>query len=151
MQHKANDTYFSKLIRQRDAYRCQYCNRNLSETREVADCAHIFGRASLATRWMSQNAICLCRTCHMFFTGKRNSFLHWMRAHSGDEVIDRLQFLHGLTIKLSKADLKDIEADLKAQAKTQQPGEGFDTPATILLAIQEAESSAGRVFVAGLQ
>ena len=74
-----------------------------------------------------------------------------MRAHCGDEVIDRLQFLHNLTIKLSKADLKDVEADLKAQAKTQQPGEGFDTPATILLAIQEAESSAGRVFVAGLQ
>jgi protoporphyrinogen oxidase len=68
-----------------------------------------------------------------------DKFSAWMRERFGDELIDRLRYLHSLTIKLSAQDLKDIQADLKAQSEAMEVGDDFETPAVILLAIAEAE------------
>ncbi len=75
---KKADTYFSKWIRRRDGV-CQSTRLTghgaAKCTRERnLQCAHIHSRDYSATRVDPENAIALCRSCHMFFTQRR---LEW--------------------------------------------------------------------------
>jgi hypothetical protein len=69
---KKADTYFSKWIRRRDGV-CQ-STRLLGHgaakcTRELnLQCAHIHTRDYSATRLDPENAVALCKSCHVFFT-----------------------------------------------------------------------------------
>lgn len=63
------DTTFSKLIRERDDYRCQlpkcpHC-KNLSLRNGGAECSHYRGRRYLAGRWHGDNCLALCHPAHV--------------------------------------------------------------------------------------
>lgn len=55
------DKWFSLIVRRRGA--CEHCGSVQS-----LQCAHVFSRLYLGTRWDEDNALCLCAGCHMFFT-----------------------------------------------------------------------------------
>lgn len=69
-QIKILDRLFSKAVRTRDNFRCYSCGDGYPQIPKAKlDCAHIIGKAQgQVTRWLMQNAITLCRTCHIFFT-----------------------------------------------------------------------------------
>ena len=60
---KEADAAFSKLVKWRDDFTCQRC-----ESMEYPQCAHLVSRSYKSIRTELQNAVCLCRSCHMYFT-----------------------------------------------------------------------------------
>jgi hypothetical protein len=71
---KKLDDAFAAFIRRRDD-KCMRCNRwdNLQ-------CAHIFSRSHMATRWDPDNALCLCLKCHLFWAHRAPiEFSEWIR------------------------------------------------------------------------
>lgn len=57
------DRLFSQYIRLKANNVCKACKKMGG----LVDCAHIVSRRSAATRWLEDNAVCLCRGCHMFY------------------------------------------------------------------------------------
>ena len=60
---KQADAAFSKLIKWRDGWTCQRC-----ESTDFPQCAHLISRSYKSIRTDLQNAVTLCRSCHMYFT-----------------------------------------------------------------------------------
>jgi len=60
---KDADKLFSEMIRQRDGWACRNCG-----SIKHPQCAHIVSRRYRATRWSMDNAVCLCRSCHLKYT-----------------------------------------------------------------------------------
>jgi len=55
------DILFSKIVRSRGF--CRKCG-----TRKQLQCAHIVSRSYKVTKWNLDNAFCLCKSCHTYFT-----------------------------------------------------------------------------------
>lgn len=66
------DDKFSRLIRSRDGA-CRKCG-----TTEHLQCAHIVSRTYLRTRHDPENAIALCRSCHVRFTFLPVEWRRWV-------------------------------------------------------------------------
>ena len=110
------DIAFSLYIRTRDGFRCRFCKR----TGGIMDCAHIFSRRHAGTRYDPENAVCLCRGCHMRFTTEPMEFSDWVRSWMGPKrhLILRCKAL--TVTKFTAADRAVILADLKAKLKALQ-------------------------------
>ena len=67
---RTSDVWFSKYIRQRDNWTCQFCGRRRhnEEDSQKFHCAHIFSRRFESVRFYEDNAMCLCNRCHQIFT-----------------------------------------------------------------------------------
>ena len=133
---KSQDRHFSKLVRTRAGWKCECCGKQYLENAQGLHCSHFFGRRSRATRWMQDNAAAHCWSCHQKLGANPVLFNEWIVERLGQERVDELRRLHGTPIKLTQQDLRDINADLRAQAKEQRRGEDFETPAVILQAIE---------------
>ena len=89
------DTTFSKLIRERDDYRCQapscpHCE-NISLRTGGAECSHYRGRRYLAGRWHPSNCITLCHPAHAEIDqGPQAIHVNLMIILLGDEEHDEL-------------------------------------------------------------
>jgi len=68
---KAADDLFSRMVRDRDGM-CMACGANVG-----LQCAHIWSRRYRSLRWRLENAITLCRGCHMGFTHHPAEFGAW--------------------------------------------------------------------------
>lgn len=84
---KKCDILFSKIIRNRDK-RCLYCGKT-----ENLQCAHIFSRRHLNTRWDTQNAVTLCIKDHIYGIAHKEPYLFakWLRDRFGQEYLDELE------------------------------------------------------------
>jgi len=60
-QAKKCDKLFADKVKSRG--RCQKCSK-----KEFLQCAHIISRRYKQVRWNLNNAMCLCRGCHLYFT-----------------------------------------------------------------------------------
>ena len=87
---KADDA-FSKMIRERDGV-C-VANRARVESCEspgFLQCAHIHSRTYSATRLDPDNAVTLCRSCHMYFTNRPLEWAWFIDEVLGDDYYQRL-------------------------------------------------------------
>lgn len=92
IKRDALDAVFSDCIRERANYTCQRCQKYYPEgNRRGLDCAHIYGRAAKVTRWHPDNAVCLCRGCHQYFTSHPCEFDAWVRRQLGETRYDMLR------------------------------------------------------------
>lgn len=66
------DALFSKFIRARDGA-CQVCGST-----EFLQCAHIHSRSYKAIRVNPDNAVALCRSCHVRFTHRPLEWRQWV-------------------------------------------------------------------------
>lgn len=71
---KQADILFSKIIRRRDGV-CVRCGRT-----ENLQCAHIISRSYRSIRCDVDNAVALCRGCHVFFTHRPLEWQEWVEA-----------------------------------------------------------------------
>jgi hypothetical protein len=94
------DLLFSAAIRQ-IGY-CEECG-----TTEHLQCAHIISRSYSAIRTNFLNAVCLCRSCHMFYTPRPLEWEQWARDRIGDLNFELLR-------KLALADYP-LKLDWKAE------------------------------------
>ena len=65
------DVLFSKLVRDRDQA-CVNCG-----SAEYLQCAHLISRSYKSIRTVFQNAVALCRSCHVRFTHRPLEWRNW--------------------------------------------------------------------------
>lgn len=66
------DRLFSQYIRGRDGWQCRACG-----SPEFPQCAHLVGRRYRAIRWVPDNAVTLCRGCHVKWTHRPLEWEAW--------------------------------------------------------------------------
>ena len=78
------DKLFSEFIRSTGF--CEWCGKS-----EYLQCAHIFSRRYLVTRWLPINAVCLCAGCHRRGHDQPVEFTEWVKEYLGEEVYNELR------------------------------------------------------------
>jgi len=111
VKREACDVWFSKAVRHRDQHRCQYCFS------EGTDCAHVYSRARKSTRWSMDNALCLCRYHHRYFTANPIAFHDFLLKIWGEGHMDILREKVNQTYKTTKELRKEISAHYREQLK----------------------------------
>ncbi len=130
MRIKTEDKYYSKLIRCRAGWRCQYVGRQINDAngkplkcmgeyipgsdRQALHCSHILGRTRGATRWHPLNALSLCAQHHSHMGMNPLEHAKLARRLLGKEKYETLLDLGTKTVRLKKHDKADLIANLKA-------------------------------------
>jgi hypothetical protein len=96
----ALDRLFSQYIRTRDNFTCRYSG----QTDGLMDCAHVYSRRHRHTRWHPDNAVCLSKRWHMWFTDHPHEWADWTRQHLGHDTVERMAVLSQCTDKITDAD-----------------------------------------------
>ena len=65
------DNWFSKCIRIRSNWTCEYCNVSFEHNKSQLHCSHFISRGYLATRYHPKNALAHCQQCHEKLGGGR--------------------------------------------------------------------------------
>lgn len=95
------DKWFSDKIKQRDG-KCLRCGRDYN-----LQCAHVFSRSHLGTRWEDKNAVTLCSGCHLFWAHKEPlQFYDWIRDRLGEKDFKWLRQKAEMTCKMTTKDLE---------------------------------------------
>jgi 5-methylcytosine-specific restriction endonuclease McrA len=97
------DVLFSKVIRQRDGH-CKACG-----TSDNLQCAHIISRSYKSIRTLEDNAVALCRSCHVKFTHRPLEWEAWVECH----FPGRWERLKVEALKYSRVDWKAERDRLK--------------------------------------
>lgn len=100
---KRSDVLFSRLVRERDG-RCLSCGST-----DFLQCAHIISRSYKAIRTDFDNAVALCRRCHVRYTHQPLEWKDWVEAHWPG----RWDELKGKALEYGKVDWKARHAELK--------------------------------------
>ena len=120
------DTLFSKLVRTRARWQCEFCHKQFQEGDRGIECAHIIGRRAKSVRWHPDNALSLCHHHHRYFTENPIEFIRWLASQGHD--LDALRERARPIQKITEADKRDILAYLKAEWASMQPGKQFSSP-----------------------
>lgn len=105
---KEADRLFSLAIRGRDKH-CVDCG-----TTAFLQCAHLFSRRYLATRFDARNAVTLCRGCHLKYTVRPLEWDNWMLDHWGADLYAEMR---ALALSGERPDYESLVAELKAAVK----------------------------------
>lgn len=94
LKNKA-DRLFSEFIRSQGV--CEWCGRS---NNVQLQCAHIFSRRYLVTRWEPINAVCLCAGCHRKAHDQPVEFTEFVKEYLGEEIYNELR--HTAKTKVDK-------------------------------------------------
>lgn len=116
MKRDKFDKLFSDMIRERDNWTCQRCEKYYPEgQRQGLHCSHIFSRRHTATRWEPYNAVAHCFSCHQYLGGNPVKFEQWVRKYWGDTIVDMLDEKHRMICKLTKKDKVELYKHMKTE------------------------------------
>lgn len=65
------DAWFSKCVRMRTNWTCEYCGIELENNKADLHCSHFVTRGKNSTRYHPLNAFAHCKTCHKILGGDR--------------------------------------------------------------------------------
>jgi len=82
------DTIWSKYIRLKNNYTCEYCHRKFNP--EGLNLHHFISRKKENTRFDEENSLCLCIGCHRKFHDYPNIQVEFMLKKLGQEKYDSL-------------------------------------------------------------
>lgn len=121
IKRDAADDAFSLCVRERANWTCEACGKvdidgQTNGRSATTDCAHIHGRRSRNVRWCSDNALCLCKSCHRKFTEQPIEFARLCEGLLGSGRLEMLRDRYNdLRIKYTANDRKDIAAHYRAE------------------------------------
>lgn len=105
------DRLFSSYIRQRAGNKCEWC----TQPKKVLHCHHgVVGRRYLRTRFESDNAVCVCYSCHNFLEDHPSIDAEFFVKRIGS---DRVEELIRMAHSNYPVDKNAILADLKEKLK----------------------------------
>ena len=85
------DAEFSRLIRERDGWRCRRCHKQYEPGDRGLHAAHIFSRRIKELRWDERNCISLCYRDHLFWAHSNPiEFAEWVKAELGIRTYNAL-------------------------------------------------------------
>ncbi len=127
IRRKKADIIFSKLVRDRSNWTCEHCHVDKSCEPETFDCCHIMGRRSVGLRWHPDNAIGMCRKCHIWFTGHPFDWSDFCKDKFGEDRIAELRLISNRPVKWTPKVREEIYKWMKSQDKngTFEPHELF--------------------------
>ena len=119
---RALDRITPRIVKLRDGYRCQRCERLPSS--QGCHWAHVYGRSRFSMRWDLLNALCLCFGCHQWGHSNPIAFRVWF-AGKFPARAPYLEELHRRPVRAIKTEiLKNILA--QHEEKLQALGSEFE-------------------------
>ena len=118
IKRSSADHWFSMAIRTAQKFTCEHCSR----TDGRMECAHIVGRRVKVLRWSADNALCLCHSCHRFFTEQPLEFARWLEAHLGQGMIDLLTEKRRGILKDNKATRDEVARHYREETRRLEAG-----------------------------
>lgn len=106
------DILFSKWIRAKADYTCEYCG--VKPDPKGLHCSHFIGRRYRSTRWLDDNVACLCFGCHNLMHDFPSVHRQFFVKRIGT---DRIEHLEILARSGNKPDLAKIKADIEEKLK----------------------------------
>lgn len=107
------DDLWQKAVKNRDRHQCRKCK---SKTNKL-EAHHIFTRSRKNTRWVIDNGITLCTSCHKFGNGSAHKepllFFQWLKNDIGEKAVKYLEIRSRYIASFSIDQLKLMEMDLK--------------------------------------
>ena len=104
------DKLFSDIVRKDNI--CEWCG--VHGEKSDFECAHIFSRRYLSTRWDLLNGLCLCHACHRRAHNKPVEFTEFVKEYLGlisyQELRERAKIMIG---SANIGHLKEVVAELK--------------------------------------
>lgn len=107
------DILFSKFIRMRADWSCEYCGKPV-ENYKGLQCSHFHGRRKRSTRYDPDNACGLCFSCHIYLGENPYAHTEFFKKRLGSE---RFELLNIRANKIVKVDRDAIELSLKEKIK----------------------------------
>lgn len=108
------DVLFSKLIRERDNWTCQFCGTEYTPPTSGLQCSHFWGRGHKATRWDPDNCDALCYGCHARHEGNKQGFYRDFKMKQlGKKRYDELAKRAQMTVKYGQYNKKSVLQHLK--------------------------------------
>lgn len=111
-----SDIAFSNAIRLNKDHICEHCGNG---SRKM-ECAHIYSRRHKSIRWDVQNALCLCFTCHLHFTGNPLDFTAWLEDYLGQGALDILREKRNQIMKATPAVKAEIAKHYRAEFRRME-------------------------------
>lgn len=84
------DVWFSKCVRIRVNWICEYAGTDLSNNRAGLDCSHYVGRGKWSVRFDSENAFAHSYGSHSWLGSNPSQFKFWVMGKLGKERYDAL-------------------------------------------------------------
>ncbi|HAI19363.1 MAG TPA: hypothetical protein DCM10_15825 [Xanthomarina gelatinilytica] len=119
IKRDAADSWFSKCVRERTNYTCEYCHKQYDRSSTGLHCSHYWGRASKSVRWAGDNAFSHCYSCHQKLSANPHDFTYWVNKMLGDTRYEALLDKKNDT-SIGKQLLKDNKAGLIAKHYKEQ-------------------------------
>lgn len=80
------DRMCAVIVKARAGGRCERCGKTAA-----LDWAHIFVRAKHNSRWDPENALALCRPCHIYTGDHPATFMAWLADWKGRDWLEALE------------------------------------------------------------
>lgn len=118
-KRRTTDIEFSKIIRERDGWKCSRCGKPMEDQKELLDCSHYWGRKNECARFDPQNCIALCRGCHQYVETREGHelwykpyMLEWLGEDAYHALMIRAQQVCKRDDKATKIYLKELRKEL---------------------------------------
>jgi len=121
MKRSAADIAFSKCVRERSEWTCEYCKRNFEHNKGGLHCSHVFGRAARSVRFDADNAMAHCNGCHRKLEQHPLEFTAHYKEVRGEGIHDiLLEKWRNVKRKITKLEEKDIAKHYQEQLKIME-------------------------------
>jgi len=104
------DSMFSKIVRGRANYTCEFCGKHPHP--KGLHCSHFIGRRYRNTRWETDNASCLCMACHNFMHDFPAIHKEFFVKRLGSDRVEQLEMI---ARSGRKVNLEEVKASLESK------------------------------------
>ena len=104
------DQLFSKVVRARG--KCEKCGK-----RSNLQTSHIYSRSAKETRWLLENALCLCAGDHFWWHKQPIEAIEWLKGYLGIKKYEALRVRHRKTKQWCEQDYLEVELILLKELK----------------------------------
>lgn len=121
------DTAFSKIIRERDGWRCFRCGQVIAPPTTSLQNSHYWPREIMDTRYDPDNCDAACYGCHMFHLEKQKQgfYRSFKLGQLGQARYDRLEAKAIARRKYTTAELEELYESMTGIKKKEKPSIGF--------------------------
>lgn len=118
----SRDNLFSKMIRERDNWTCQFCNTKYEPGSRGLQNSHFWGRGDKIHRFDPKNCDALCAGCHFRHEGNKQGFYRdWKIKQLGEELYNKMEKDHyQKTKKYGKFEKDALIKILREQYKNEE-------------------------------
>lgn len=121
MKRKQADVWFSKCIRERADWKCEYSGKDFSANKGALHCSHFYGRRARSVRWDADNAFAHGSYEHKYLGENPGEFHAWAIKTRGEGWYEMLtEKWRNVKMKITKKEEKLIAKHYKEQYAMMQ-------------------------------